>query len=52
MGFADTPAQYQLLLARHAAHLTRVGSPAELVVIDQESEEIVMRRDVWLTPKS
>ena len=51
VGFADTPAQYQTLLSRRAAHLARVGSAAELVVIDQESEEIVMRRDVWLTRK-
>jgi hypothetical protein len=46
VGFADTPAQYQSLLARRAAHLIRVGSAAELVVIDQESEKIVLRRDV------
>jgi hypothetical protein len=52
VGFADTSAQYQMLLARRAAHQTRVGSAAELVVIDQESEEIVMRRDVLQTPTS
>jgi hypothetical protein len=52
VGFADTPAQYQTLLARRAAHLTRVGSAAELVVIDQESEEILMRRDVRVPPES
>ena len=50
--FADTSDQYQMLLARRAGHLTRVGSAAELVVIDQESEEIVMRRDVLQTPTS
>jgi hypothetical protein len=52
VGFADTSAQYQMLLARRAAHLTRVESAAELEVIDQESEEIVMRRDVLQTPTS
>ena len=52
VGFADTPAQYRALLARRAAHLTRARLGAELVVIDQESEAIVVRRDVWVTPKS
>jgi hypothetical protein len=52
VGFADTPAQYQMLLARRAAHLTQAGYSAELVVIDQESEEIILRHDVWLTPQS
>ena len=52
VGFADTPDQYQLLLARRAARLTQAGYSAELVVIDQESEEIVMRRDVLQTPAS
>jgi hypothetical protein len=52
VGFADTPAQYRTLLARHAARLTRERSAAELVVIDQESEAVVVRRDVWVTPKS
>jgi hypothetical protein len=52
VGFADTPLQYQTLLARRAAQLTRMGSADELVVIDQESEAIVVRRDVWVTPKS
>ena len=52
VGFADTSLQYRTLLAHRAAHLTRAGSAAELVVIDQESEAIVVRRDVWLTPKS
>jgi hypothetical protein len=50
VGFADTPAQYRALLARRAAQLTRERSLAELVVIDQESEAIIVRRDVWLTP--
>jgi hypothetical protein len=52
VGFADTPAQYRALLARHAARLTRERSAAELVVIDQESEAIVVRRDVWIPPES
>ena len=52
VGFSDTPAQYQALLARHAARLTRERSAAELVVIDQESEAIVVRRDVWVPPES
>ena len=52
VGFADTPAQYQTLLTRRAAYLIRAQSSAELVVIDQESEAIVVRRDVAVTPKS
>jgi hypothetical protein len=52
VGFADTPAQYRTLLARRAAQPTRAGSPAELVIIDQESEAIVVRRNVWLIPRS
>jgi hypothetical protein len=52
VGFADTPAQYQALLSRRAAQLTRARSSAELVVIDQEREAIVMRRDVWVASKS
>jgi hypothetical protein len=51
VGFADTPPQYQSLLTRRAAHLTRAGYAAELVVIDQESEAVIVRRDVWLTRK-
>ena len=52
VGFADTPAQYQTLLSRRAAQLTRARSSAELVVIDQENEAIVVRRDVWVASKS
>jgi hypothetical protein len=52
VGFADTPVQYRMLLARRAAELTRAGAAAELVVIDQDTKVIVVRRDVWLTPKS
>jgi hypothetical protein len=52
IGFADTPAQYRALLARRAAQLTRERSAAELVVIDQASEAIVVRRDVWVIPRS
>jgi hypothetical protein len=52
VGFADTPAQYQTLLSRRVAQLSRAQSQAELVVIDQESEAIVVRRDVWVPTKS
>jgi hypothetical protein len=45
-------AQYQSLLARRATQLTREGTSAELVVIDQESEAVIVRRDVRLTPTS
>jgi hypothetical protein len=48
VGFADTPAQYTALLTPRAAQLIRAGSPAELVVIDQESEATVARREVRL----
>ena len=53
VGFADTPAQYRTLLARRAAHLTRARSAAELVVIDQDTDGILERRDVGvpLSPK-
>ena len=46
VGFADTPLQYQTLLIQHAAHLTLAQVQAELVIIDQESEAIVLRCDV------
>jgi hypothetical protein len=52
VGFADTPAQYETLLARRAAHLTQAEYSAELVVIDQDSEAVIMRHDVWLIPGS
>jgi hypothetical protein len=45
-GFADTPLQYQTLLVLHAVHLTLARAQAELVVIDQDSGVIVLRRDV------
>jgi hypothetical protein len=32
--------------------LTRERSAAELVVIDQDSEAVVVRRDVWVTRES
>ena len=51
VGFADSPPQYRALLTRRAAQLIRAGSAAELVVIDQDSEAIVVRRDVWQPPK-
>jgi len=46
VGFADTQAQYQSLLVRRVAQLTRARVPAALVVIDQESEAVIVRRDV------
>ena len=52
VGFADTPSQYRSLLARRAAQLSRARSAAEVVVIDQESEAIILRRDVRLTPET
>jgi hypothetical protein len=52
VGFADTPVQYRTLLARPAAQLTRARVRAELVVIAQESEAVVVRRDVWVPPES
>jgi hypothetical protein len=51
-GFADTLAQADALLTRRAAQLTRARVAAELVIIDQEGEAIVVRRDVWVTPKA
>jgi hypothetical protein len=52
LGFADTLVHYRALLARRAAQLTRARSSAELVVIDQDSEAVVVRRHVWVTPES
>jgi hypothetical protein len=52
VGFADTPPQYQAPLARRAAQLTRARVRAALVVIDQDSEGVVVRRDVWVPPGS
>jgi hypothetical protein len=52
VGFADTLAEYQTLLLRHATYLIRVGSAAELVVIDHEREAIVVGRDVRIAPES
>ena len=46
VGFADTPLQYQTLLLRRTAHLTLAQVQAELVIIDQDSEAIVLRCDV------
>ncbi len=46
VGFPDTPLQYQTLLIQHAAHLTLAQVQAELVIIDQESEAMVLRCDV------
>ena len=52
VGFADTSPQYQSLLVHRAVQLTRARESAALVVIDQESEAVIVRWDVWLTPKS
>ena len=52
VGFADTPLRSRALLARRAAQLTRARVRAELVVIDQESEAVVVRRDVGIPPES
>jgi hypothetical protein len=52
VGFADTPLQYRTLLARRAARLSRARVRAELVVIDQDSEAVVLRCNVWVPPES
>jgi hypothetical protein len=52
VGFADTPLQFETLLSRRAAQLIRAQSAAHLVVIDQDTDTVVLRRDVWVTPKS
>jgi hypothetical protein len=52
VGFADTSVEYQNLVARRGAQLMRARSPAELVVINQETDAVVMRRDVWVTAES
>ena len=52
VGFADTPLQYQSLLVHRAAQLTRARAPAALVVIDQDNEAVVVRRQVCATPAS
>jgi hypothetical protein len=52
VGFADTVLQYETLVALHAAQLTRAGVHAELVVIEQDTERVILRRDVWTTPES
>jgi hypothetical protein len=45
VGFVNTPRQYQSLVARHAVR-------ADVVVIDQDSEAVNMRRTVWVVPES
>ena len=52
LGFADNPVEYQSLLVRRAAHLTRARSAADLVVIDQETEGVVLRRNVGVIAES
>jgi hypothetical protein len=48
----DTPLQSRTLLALRAAQLTRMRSSAELVVIDQDREAVVLRRDIGLPSMS
>jgi hypothetical protein len=52
VGFADTPLQSETLLACRAAQLICTRVWAELVVIDQDTDTVVLRRDVWVTPES
>jgi hypothetical protein len=52
VGFADTPLHSETLLARRAAQLIRARVWAELVVIDQDTDTVVLRRDIWVTRKS
>jgi hypothetical protein len=42
----------QQTVARRVAQLIRMRVWAELVVIDQNTDTVVLRRDVWVTPKS
>jgi hypothetical protein len=49
VGFADTPVQYRSLLAVRASQLTGARVPAELLVIEQETEAVVIRRTVGAT---
>ena len=51
-GHAETPAQYQSLLTRRAAQLTREGTSVELGVIDQESDAVMVLCQVCVTPAS
>ncbi len=46
VGFADDQALYHVMLARAAARLVREGTAGEVVAIDQDTEEMVARRDV------
>ena len=46
VGFAETTLQYEALLAIRAAQLIRAWVSATLVVIEQETEAVVARRDV------
>jgi hypothetical protein len=50
VGFADTPLVYRSLLAVGAARLAREGTAGEVVAIDQDTEAVVARRDVWTPP--
>jgi hypothetical protein len=52
VGFADTPLQSDTLLFRRAAQLIRTRVWADLVVIDQGTDTVVLRRDGWVTPEA
>jgi hypothetical protein len=50
--FADTPLQSETLLSRRAPQLIRAQSAAQFVVIDQDTDTVVIRRDIWVTPEA
>ena len=50
VGFADTPTQYDHQLALRTAALLIQRSPAELVVVDQDSDAVILRRRVGRMP--
>ena len=52
VGFADMPLQVRMLLALRAAQLTRAESSDELLVIDQDTEAVIVRRQVCVNPAS
>ena len=52
MGFADTRLQYEALVVLRTAQLTRARVHADLVVIEQDTETVILRRDVGTTPES
>ncbi len=50
VGFADTHLVCRSLPAVGAARLAREGTAGEVVAIDQDTEEVVARWDVWTAP--